>query len=161
MSTIRKALLGDAPALTRLLRGLRWFKRMASEPPETTAANVARHLEQSLEDDSHSIYVAEESGGGMVGYVAIHWLPYLFMPGPEGYISELFIQEDARGAGLGGQLLQYVMQEARQRGCYRLSLLNSKDRESYERKFYEKHGWEARPDMVNFVYFIPETEEKT
>jgi len=157
--TLRKTQPGDAPALTALLRGLNWFERIAGELPEKTAANVARHLEQCLADGSHSIYVAEDQNGELAGYVAVHWLPCLFLPGPEGFISELFVREVDRGAGLGSSLLHVVTEEARRRGCYRLSLLNGKYRESYRRRFYEKQGWEERPTMVNFVYYMPAVEE--
>ena len=159
MYTIRTTQPGDAPAITALLRGLDWFERIASEPPEKTAANVARHLEQCLADGSHTIYVAEDQAVELSGYVAVHGLPYLFLPGLEGFISELFVREAARGEGLGSRLLQVVKQEARERGCFRLSLLNGKYRESYQRRFYEKQGWEERPTMVNFVYYIPEDEQ--
>jgi len=30
-------------------------------------------------------------------------------------------------------------------------LLNMRKRESYQRNFYQKHGWEERPDAANFV----------
>jgi hypothetical protein len=61
--TIRNAIQNDALALAGLLRGLGWFERMAIEPPETTMAIVACHLEQCLADGSHSIYVAEDQVG--------------------------------------------------------------------------------------------------
>jgi GNAT superfamily N-acetyltransferase len=94
-----------------------------------------------------------------VGYIAVHWLAYLFLPGLEGFISELFVREAARGAGVGRRLLEAVTQDAKKRGCYRLSLLNGRHRESYLRKFYEKLGWEERSIMVNFIYYIPEDKE--
>jgi len=82
----------------------------------------------------------------------VHWLSYLFLPGPEGYVSELFLRPSARGQGLGASLLETVKAEAQERGAYRLSLLNNKSRESYERGFYTKQGWEERPLMANFIY---------
>jgi hypothetical protein len=30
-------------------------------------------------------------------------------------------------------------------------LINFRDRESYRRRFYEKAGWEERPDGASFV----------
>jgi GNAT superfamily N-acetyltransferase len=76
---------------------------------------------------------------------------YLILRGPEGYVSELFVHEKARGLGVGGQLLDAIQQEARARGCFRVSLLNRNTRESYRRGFYAKRGYEEREDMVNFV----------
>jgi GNAT superfamily N-acetyltransferase len=48
-------------------------------------------------------------------------------------------------------LLEAIKQEARARGCCRLTLVNLKDRTSYQRRFYEKKGWSERPDAVRFV----------
>jgi len=102
-------------------------------------------------DDSHTVYVAEDSAGAVVGYAAVHWLPYMLLAGPEGYVSELFIQESARGKGAGTKLLEVIEAEAKERGCSRLMLLNLRQRESYQREFYKKHGWEERPGVANFV----------
>lgn len=148
---IRRAQPGDVPALAGLLRRIGWFAGVNDEAPEETPARVERALTGCLGDDSHSLYVACGPDGGIAGYVSVHWLPYLFMSGPEGFISELFIDEPARGQGLGAQLLATVEAEARQRGCARLGLVNMRTRESYERGFYAKMGWEERPEAANFV----------
>ena len=104
-----------------------------------------------LADDSHSIYVAESPHGEIAGYGPVHWLPYLFMAGPEGYVSELFVRDDARGQGVGRQLLRIIEVDARARGCQRLSLINLRNRESYQRQFYLKAGWRERSEAANFV----------
>jgi GNAT superfamily N-acetyltransferase len=148
--TIRKANPEDASALAALIRGLGMFAHISAEGPEATSVRVARHLALCLADDSHSVYVAVNEGE-ITGYVSVHWLPYLILSGPEGYISELFIAESARGQGVGAQLLEVAEAEARQRGCSRLMLLNMRQRESYQRGFYAKHGWEERPDAANFL----------
>jgi len=76
------------------------------------------------------------------------------MAGPEGYVSELFVRDDARGQGVGRQLLRIIEVEARGRGCQRLSLINLRNRESYQRQFYLKAGWHERSEAANFVYAI-------
>jgi GNAT superfamily N-acetyltransferase len=111
-------------------------------------------LRECLSDSSHSVYVAERPGGEIAGYAAVHWLPYLFMSGPEGYVSELFARDDARGQGLGRRLLDIIVAEAGARGCSRLSLINLRSRESYQRQFYTKAGWLERSEAANFVYPI-------
>ncbi|NJR65920.1 MAG: GNAT family N-acetyltransferase [Leptolyngbyaceae cyanobacterium CRU_2_3] len=78
--------------------------------------------------------------------------PLSFLLAPEGYVSELFVHESVRGQGIGTQLLEAVKAEAESRGCSRLLLVNSRSRDSYKRKFYEKQGWQEREDMANFVY---------
>lgn len=151
---IRKAELDDAVALAHLLRSIGWFRRMKGEPAEATAQIVQRHLEKCLAEDSHTIYIAAKPDSDIVGYVAVHWLPYLFLAGPEGFISELFIHESMRGQGLGSRLLAVVIEEAKSRGCSRLQLINFRTRDSYKRGFYSKAGWEERPEAASFIYYL-------
>ena len=149
---IRPATSADVPAIAAILRGLGWFAHVNDESPARTETRIAEHLRMCLADDSHSVLVAEGAKGAVLGgYVAVHWLPYLMLPGSEGYISELFVVESARGAGLGTKLLEAVKDMAIGRGCSRLMLVNRKTRESYKRGFYRKLGWEERQEFANFV----------
>ena len=134
-----------------LLRSLGLFAHINEETPQTTQEHVSRHLSLCTADDSHLILVAQTASGEIAGYCAVHWLPYLILAGPEGYVSELFIRDEFRGQGIGSLLLKSVKTEAQQRGCSRLMLLNMRKRESYQRHFYSKQGWEERPDAANFV----------
>ena len=149
---IRMAGLGDAQALAVILRETGWFDVMAAESLEESEKRVRDLLAHGLADKSHSIYVAVDQEDLPAGYISVHWLPYLFLSGPEGYVSELFVSASARGGGIGAALLEAVRIEANNRGCARLSLLNGRQRESYHRKFYEKQGWEERPGMANFIF---------
>ncbi|MCB0208777.1 MAG: GNAT family N-acetyltransferase [Anaerolineae bacterium] len=152
--TVRQATADDTIGIATLLRDLGWSEWIAAATPESVADQVERHLTLCQADDSHSVYVAETPTGEVAGYVSVHWLPYLIHQGPEGYISELFIKTSARGQGLGSLLLATVRQEAEQRGCARLNLINNRERESYTRQFYKKQGWEERPWAASFVYWL-------
>jgi GNAT superfamily N-acetyltransferase len=148
---IRRAAAADAPAIADLLRSLGLFARIQAETPQVTQERVSRRLALCAADDSHLVLVAEAPGGVIVGYGAVHWLPYLILDGPEGYVSELFVRDSFRGQGVGRQLLAAIEMEARQRGCARLMLLNMRQRESYQRQFYAKQGWAERPEAANFI----------
>jgi GNAT superfamily N-acetyltransferase len=152
---VRKAQMTDTNAITQILRALGWFDHLHSESYENTKERIARHLSLCHSENSHSVYVAEDSAGEVVGYGSVHWMPTLFLAGPEGYVSELFVGESARGQGVGTQLLEAMAREARERGCSRLLVLNNRRRESYERGFYRKCGWEERLHAANFVYWLP------
>lgn len=152
--TIRLAQLRDAPALTQLIREIGLFARINNEPPEVTAGYVEQMLTCCLADDSHRVLVAQAADGAIQGYLSLHWMPYLIHSGLEGYISELFIHNTARGQGIGSALLDAAIAAARERGCDRLMLVNIRQRESYQREFYKKHGWEERPDAANFIYTL-------
>lgn len=150
--TIRTATFTDSLVLADILREVGWFDAINEKSLDEATIHVEQHLADCLADESHSVYVAVDPTGDLYGYISVHWISYLFMPGPEGYISELFLRPSARGQGIGAALLDKVKAEAEERGVYRLSLLNGKHRESYERGFYQKHGWEERPTMANFIY---------
>jgi GNAT superfamily N-acetyltransferase len=156
---IRAARASDAEAIAILLHAVGWFKGLEGETVAQTAVRVGEHLALCQAGDSHNVYVAEDAAGHFLGYSAVHWLPFLFLSGPEGHVSELFITNGARGRGVGTKLLKTVIAEARERGCARLSLINSRHRESYLRDFYKKHGWQERGQVANFVYDLG-VEEK-
>ena len=149
---IRKANIKDAEGIAEVLKKAGQSVYAAPTPYVATQEKVAMHIKMCNADKSHTIYVAENVDGALVGYVGAHWLPYLFLDGPEGYLSELFIREEYRGDGIGTRLLETVKEEAKKRGCSRLLLLNSRNRESYRRSFYKKHGWTEREEAANFVY---------
>lgn len=149
---IRPAEERDASALSTLIRGVGFFSRLEGEDPDVTAARVLEHLRMCLADSSHTVLVATDTAGTVIGYVSIHWLPYLFLTGPEGYVSELFVGEAERGSGVGGELISAAIAEARRRDCARLMLIAVTTRDSYRREFYPKHGWIEREDMANFIY---------
>ncbi len=86
-----------------------------------------------------------------MGYLSVHWLPYLFLPGSEGYISELFGYTWARGQGVGRQLLSAGQRETESRGCHRLSQIKMRKRETSPRGFYHQDGWTERVDAANFI----------
>jgi GNAT superfamily N-acetyltransferase len=151
---VRRASPRDAPELAELLREIGWFESLRNEPLKETSRRVSEHIAQCSADNSHSVFVAESPDGQIVGYGSVHWLPYLFLPGPEGYVSELFVRESARAQGVGKQLLCAIETEAKARGCVRLSLINLRNRESYQRQFYIKAGWEERSEAANFIYLI-------
>jgi ribosomal protein S18 acetylase RimI-like enzyme len=152
---VQPATPDDVPAMAALLRGLGWFAFINDEATAKTETRVKKHLRLCMADDSHSVLVAGDAKGAIIGYVAVHWLPYLMLPGPEGYVSELFVSEAARGMGVGTKLLEAVEDAAVTRGSSRLMLVNRKTRESYKRGFYRKLGWEEREEFANFVLQMP------
>ncbi len=151
---VRPATPDDAPQLAQLLRSLEHFDWLRAEPLEAVVGRVHAALVAAAGGEGRSLLLAVPAGGEPAGYVAIHWLHYLILPGPEGFVSELFVAPAARGRGFGARLLAAVVAEARARGCSRLSLLNNRRRESYERHFYAQHGWVERADMANFVLYL-------
>ncbi len=148
---VRHAMLSDARGIADILRELGWFEYIVQEDITVTEARILERLILSKQDSSHAVYVAEGDDGRVMGYAAVHWLPYLLLQGLEGFISELFIREADRRHGVGSLLLETIKTDALQRGCSRLMLINLHKKESYHRQFYIKQGWEERELTANFI----------
>jgi GNAT superfamily N-acetyltransferase len=152
---IRPARAGDAAGIAATLRDLGWFTHIEEEPVAETEARVAGQLALCAANGDHTVLVAEDESGQIVGYLAAHWFPNM-LKGGDGYLSELFIREAARDRGLGGRFLAAIEEEGKRRDCTRLMLFNRKERESYQRGFYQSHGWEERDDTALFNLWLIE-----
>lgn len=151
MGKVRAAQVQDAAAIGEILREIHWVPFLAEASPEEIVARVAAGLARCGEGGSHTTLVYEDEEAGVVGYVNVHWLPYLMLEGPEGFVSELFVRAAQRGKGIGNALLDEVERIAREKGAFRLGLLNGRESEAYARRFYDKAGWTEREQLANFV----------
>jgi len=157
--SIRDAALEDAPAIDAVLRALGWFTHFDDLPSSETQARIARVIaEQCSPDGANTLLVAETVQDAVVGYLFVHWLPNLIFGG-EGYVSELFILPEARGRGVGGVLLEEAKRRGVAHGYQRLTLFNRRERESYQRGFYPKHGWIERDDAALFMYYFEDEQQ--
>ena len=157
--SIREATPQDAEGIATVIHAMTELRAVTQHPMKVTAAAVAANLARIASSGTSTAYVAEEEGGTIVGYGAVHWVPFLFLSGGEAYVTELFIHPSASGKGTGSGILGTITAEATKRGCTRLSLLNGRDGESYRRHFYKNRGWQERDRMANFILPIPKQPE--
>lgn len=148
---IREATEADAPGIAVVLHDITELSAVINRPFEETCEQVVRGLAIAVPSTSSVVLVATAEDGAIVGYCSAHWVPLLFLSGPEGYITELFVRQSHRSLGVGTALLEEVRRRAQLLGCSRLSLLNARDREAYRRSFYAKHQWQERERMANFI----------
>jgi ribosomal protein S18 acetylase RimI-like enzyme len=86
------------------------------------------------------LFVRDEDGairGGLLGYVWAEWL----------HITEIWLEEDFRGQGLGGQLLQRAEREACSAGA-RGAFLSTFDFQAPG--FYLKNGYEVYATLPDY-----------
>lgn len=152
---IRRAEVSDAASIAKVLRDVGWFAHINDEPPQATVRRIAEQLALCADDREHTVLVAEDESDNVLGYVATHWFPNL-MRGMDGYVSELFLREATRGQGIGAALLEAVKRAGRERGATRLMLFNRRERASFQRGFYPKHGWTEREDVGFFTLDLDE-----
>ena len=149
---IRPAQPGDAAGISELLHGIGWFKAYEGRSiAQNTAAIKELLLDAQTLPERSVLLVAEDAQQRISGYCAVHWLPVAVLQSWEAYVSELFIAEQARGAGLGQQLLDVAVQAARDKNCLRIWLVNNRERSSYVRGFYSQQGWIEQAEMARFV----------
>ena len=99
-------------------------------------------LETMLGDDSRPIFVGVDEQGKVQGYA------FCIMEQAEGhalvpvktlYLDDLCVDEPCRGQHVGQQIYAYVLQFAREQGCYNLTL-NVWDCNPAAQKFYAAQG---------------------
>lgn len=144
--TIRPYATTDSEAIISLIAEYRAEDRGRLVDRSIIAATL--HVFADAAQDR--IFVADIAGE-VVGYVAIHWVPFPMIQGWEAYISDLLVSQAVRGAGIGRGLLETAESEARERGCARLILNNRRMDPSFLRRFYPKNGFREREEYGNFV----------
>lgn len=155
--TVRKARPRDAEAMAVILREIGWSERRNSLALEKVSSPIGDLLAHAQNDPGgHTVYAACGPGEKVLGFAAVHWVPFIMLGGYEGYVSDLFVSPSAGGAGVGGRLIEAVMEEGERRDAYRLMVTNGKDKQSYLRGFYSKKGWTERPRVANFTYYYKE-----
>lgn len=128
---IRPARASDALAVSGLLHQLGY--------PQGGAATTATRIRAWGDDLSSAAYVAD-SDGDLLGLVAVHVGPFFERTGSWGRIVALIVSEQARGQGIGCQLVMAAESFAASRGCVRMEV-TSADRRHDAHEFYRSHGY--------------------
>lgn len=154
---IREARAGDAVRMAEILREIGWSERRNALPLEEVAGPIVKLIEHCVRDsEGHSIIVAVDEGDTVLGFLNVHWVPFIMLGSLEGYVSDVFVSPSSGGMGVGQALVERVIEEGKRRGCMRLMLTNGKEKLSYKSGFYKKLGWTERPSVANFVYYYRE-----
>lgn len=135
----------DLPGVMQLHRELGWnpaFKADGSTLGQRLAALVT---------EENALLLVAEHDRQVVGYVHGEIITHLLFAGRELMITELFVIEAARGRGVGTALMASIESEAALRKCFRISVLNGRDRQSYKRGFYPALGYEERASVACFT----------
>jgi GNAT superfamily N-acetyltransferase len=136
---IRQALEKDIPGITAL------GDRFTVEIP--TWGQVARTLEQNSKLDRQLIWVAEENNK-LIGYAL--WLPYdkgkgcVFNENDKVLaLDEIYLIPEARGQGLGGELIEAVNAYAKKEGYTKLIVYSSVKDLIPIIRFYKSSGFKT------------------
>lgn len=128
---IREARESDFPQLIALFQEFAHFQKT----PEKMINTVAQ---MQQEKEFFQGFVAVDDQGTIVGY-ATWFFTYHTWVGKCLYMDDLYVNQAYRGQGLGQQLLQRVIQQAKETACNRMRWLVS-DWNTNAQQFYEKMG---------------------
>ncbi len=95
-------------------------------------------------------FLAEESGVA-VGRAFLYLLYNDLHEEPFALMEDVFVDSEFRGKGIGGQLIDAALAEAKKQGCYKVICTSRNAKEDlhkwYEKKGFVKHGFEFRIDF--------------
>jgi len=87
------------------------------------------------------IFVLAKEGSKVVGMATAYLVPKFGKT--IGYVEDVVVEEAYRGKGLGTQLMEHIIEEARTAGVYYL-YLTSRDGRTAANALYQKLGFERR-----------------
>ena len=125
----------DFEAVFRLLRQL-WPDR------DLDTSALRKVYDRGIKAKSQ-LYLCATDGENVLGFASLTIKNNLWQAGNLGNIDELVVDEKHRGCGLGTQLLNEIVAQARQQGCARVEL-DSAFHRTKAHQFYERRGFENR-----------------
>jgi ribosomal protein S18 acetylase RimI-like enzyme len=137
--TIRRARREDVGAIVRMLAddALGASRERLEEP---LPPSYFQAFEKVARDQNLRLVVAEQ-GGAVVGCLQLCILPGISSQGASrGLIEDVRVASDRRSRGIGEQLVQWALAEARASGCRLVELLTHHSRVDAQR-FYERLGF--------------------
>lgn len=104
---------------------------------------------ERMTDDDHAVFVAEEPGGKLAGWIGLYIFRSVELD-PCAFISGLVVDEAFRSHGIGHVLLSAGEDWARDRGCLVICVSSNVTR-SRAHGFYVENGYQNRKTQYNFL----------
>ena len=107
-----------------------------------------------LKNEEKPVYVAVDEADVCVGYAFCQLKEQPFsnnmVPFKSLFIDDLCVDQETRGQHIGESLFEYVKKEAKQLGCYEVTLNVWAGNTSAE-KFYEKMGMRTKERQMEYI----------
>jgi GNAT superfamily N-acetyltransferase len=127
----------EAETVARLLVAFR--DHNGSDWPSGNAflASVEKLIERT---DTEFLLASASEDSPPAGVCQLRFRFSVWTAADDCWLEDLFVEESARGAGVGGALVEAALERARVRGCRRIELDTSEANENALR-LYERHGF--------------------
>lgn len=147
-ATIRSANQYDQPALCELYRQLQ-----PADPPWPSDDVAAEALGKVLTQNGIDILVSEVDGIAVSTCMLVVCPNFSRSGRPFALIENVVTHRDYRKRGYGRQIVERAIEIARQKGCYRVTLMTGSQREETLR-FYEAAGMRRNTKTAFEARFI-------
>lgn len=146
---IRRAKREDCPRLLELVQELAVYERA---PQEVTV--TLEHFSESGfgEKPVWWAFVAEEEGV-ILGF-ALYYIRYSTWKGQAMYLEDILVTETARGRGIGGTLMDRLIEEAKEKGFRRI-VWQVLEWNEPAINFYKKYNASFDAEWVNCAIDLP------
>ena len=145
--TIRTAAEEDAPAVARLLAEFRDWWGHGEPGDEEMLASVRRIM-----DGADALFLLAGKGDP-AGVAQLRFRWSVWKSAHDCWLEDLYVREEARGEGLGRELVEAAIAEARKRGARRIELdVNEDNRAAIA--LYEACGFALEPKPPGRTLFI-------
>lgn len=149
-TVIEQATIEDLPRLTDFLEDLFSFE----EDFKPDRAKQMRGLRLILEQPSRGRIFVLRHDGTIVGMINLLFTISTAEGGFVIVLEDLVVHRDFRNHGFGGQLMQYAINYAKEKGFLRITLLTDRLIEASQR-FFKKHGFAESSMIPMRLYFSP------
>jgi len=109
-------------------------------------------IKKEIKKESFGVKITLEEDGKVMGWAYLYVLPNDRHKEVFGFIENVYIEQEYRSGGLGRQLIETVITEAKERGCYKLIGTTRHSKPGviamYEKFGFKNHGIEFRMDLI-------------
>lgn len=144
---LRRAGRSDAPALARLRYSFRSLSDKDLETGDDFIERCSQWMADRIEEKLWRCWVVEKESA-IVGALWLQLIEKIPNPTAEpefhGYITNVFVDESLRGAGLGSQLVEQALTFCKEYPVHSIVLWPSEK----SRTLYERHGFSVTKNLL-------------
>jgi len=100
-------------------------------------------IKKEIKRDSYAVKIILEEDNKVMGWAYLYVIFQDRHKEPYGLMENVYVEPEYRSRGLGGKLVQLLIEEAKERGCYKL-IGTSKKIKPEVHAFYKKFGFNER-----------------